>query len=213
MRHTATTILLLAAGLLAVVASPIRAESPDGMLGQEILRDEIRRDFVQGQLGRSCQQRLNDARVEMQLLELSEMDSPGDDPVRGASIKDALRYCGTRLARKLLVNRLRLEERRDALRDRMRRDAREDGDTGVSLGISPRLRVGSHSTLGARFRLRGTRSARWSGLAMTVAGALESSDVKLSFSYDRPSVAAWVAFHTEHPELGRCGEFGVRLSL
>lgn len=211
MRCNRITLALVTAALvwsgLPVAAAPLGED-----LRLEIVRERIQRQFLEELLGRSRWQRLNDARFELELLERNQQASLDHDPARADAIKKAFRHCGAKLAREYVEKRLRLEERRDHLRDRIqKRDG--EGGTGSSLDISPRIRVGSRSSLGARLRWRSARSRVMSGLALNLIRDLSGDNVNLGLSYRDPKLEVFLSLHSDHRDLGRAGEFGMRFSF
>lgn len=205
--------IALAIALLGAGAAPARGNDADDELRREIELRERQRQAFRELLGESRWSRLRAARFDYELYEHAMGRQLDDMPHKREEVTDSLVHCTAKLWRELLEQRLRLEERRDGLRERMRGKAlASEDDSRRGLAMSPRLRVGSNSSVGLKFHLRDASRPHLSRFAVRLAHDVGGPDLNLKLTYDAAQAEAFLALHADHRELGRTAALGLRIT-
>lgn len=159
--------------------------------------------------------RFESARFEMELYQHDFTSSLAERPDRREIVEEIVYDTLVRLSQKSVQRRLRLTERRDEVRARIR--GREVSDLKRSratpgLDVSPRFRFGSDVSLGAKFSIDGIDSPFWSRVGLRLSHDVGGRDAiaKLDFRDDWRSF--YLLYHADHKERGEMVELGIRIS-
>ncbi len=180
-------------------------------LGQALQRMDLR-DL----LGRERWRQLEEARFRIHLHDLQFTPELSDDPTAHDEVGHILLRSLLKGSQEAVEQRLRLEERRDALRDRLR--GRSLGSHELSparpqLALSPRFHLDRELWVGTKLWLRGTGSAFWTYADLRLGSELDGGNPSVKLAFHDNSRHGFISYHFAHPERGETIELRIGLSF
>lgn len=202
---------------LASAQDPISARNgiSNKRLDLELPRERKQRRVVKELLGRDRWRRLNQARFWIAVHDDSLTPMLADDRFMYEEVSGILLRTVGRISHKAVLKRLRLVERRDALRERLGDNPNAESRTGgrPKLRVSPRLRYDDSAWLGAKLRLKGTDSRFWSSASLRVGSEFDGSNPGVKLGFEEDSRRAFLVYHGDHRKRGESLELLVSFSF
>ncbi|MFQ5350481.1 MAG: hypothetical protein ACE5EG_08575, partial [Thermoanaerobaculia bacterium] len=209
-----TGLILLTLGALAAGATdrkPKRGlEAPAGRASRALERMDLR-DL----LGRERWRQLKTARFRVHLGDLDFTPELPDDPAAHDEVAHILLRSLLKGSQEAVERRLRLEERRDAPRDRLRGRPLHGDPPSIrpQLAASPRIHLDHELWLGAKLYLRGTRSSFWSYADLRLGSELDGGNPSVKLAFHDHARHGFVSYHPAHPERGETIELRIGLTF
>lgn len=189
-------------GVLALCAASASAW-PARSINQPAV--ERQRRLAEDLLGRERWRQLQEARFEIYLHTLDLTRELSDDPRRQHEVGRVLVRSLLKSSQEALERRLRLEERRDALRDRFRRRAAGAGGRR-GLDVTPRFRLDSRFWLGAKLRLRGRGSHFLAHADLRLGSELDGRNPSIKLAFMDHTRHGFLVYHLDHRQRGEAIE-------
>lgn len=212
------TVLGLSA--LALWASPATAWEPikpKEPVELELPREKTQRRVLQELLGRDRWRRLEQARFKIALHEDSLTPALSELRQQHEEVADVLLSSLGRISHKSLIRALRLEERRDALRGRLRE--RRSGGVDArrtprpKLEFSPRFRFDGDAWVGTKLRLSGTRSKLLEHSSLRVGSELDGHNPGVKLAFETETRRAFLIYYGDHRKRGESLELLIGFSF
>ena len=176
---------------------------------------ERQRRLVKELLGRERWRQLEAARFQIHLHDLGFTPELSDNPARHDEVGRVLLRSLLKASQESVERRLRLEERRDALRGRYRRrktDAESWTTSRPSLDVSPRVHLDSRLWLGAKLRLPGIGSRFWSHTDLRLGSELDGQNPSLKLAFMDHARHGFLVYHANHRQRGEAIELRIGFS-
>lgn len=183
----------------------------------ELPPEKTERRVLKELLGRDRWRRLDQARFKIELHEKGLTRPLVDDRTQHEEVADVLLASLGRIAHKGLLRTLRLEERRDAFRARLKESRRGDspagGGSGPKLRFSPRFRFDGDAWVGAKFRLTGTRSGFLSNTSLRLGTEVDGHNPGVKFAFENDTRRVFLIYHGDHRKRGESIELLIGFSF
>lgn len=201
----ALAVALAPAGLFAEAAEPEDELKIKTLRRQRLNAEEL--------LGFDRWHKLEAARFDLAVHTHDFTPSLSERPEIQEDLEEVVVRSLLRLGQKSIQREMRLLERRDEIRARVRGIEVEDlkrERQRPGLDVSPRFNAGSQTSMGAKLSLGGTRSRFWRGASLRLTQEIGGADtsVKLSFRDHRRSV--YLLYHSDDDKRGEMIHFGIR---
>lgn len=209
-------VRLAALGLCAIglCTAPLAALPTDrnNEVEIEVPRQRRQQRAVKELLGLDRWQRLEAARFDFDLQLLNTAHGRSEDPVKLDELEDVFMSSLLRLGQKRIQGSLRLIERRDEMRSRLRAGSQAE-KRRPGLHLSPGVRVGTASSFGVKLRLRGLRSPLWSRTSLRLRREVDGRNASVKLAFRDHRISSYLVYDTEHEKRGESVELGLRFTF
>ena len=183
----------------------------------ELPREKTQRRVLQELLGRDRWRQLEKARFKIALRESGMTPALSELRDEQEEVADILLSSLGRIGHKSVLRALRLEERRDDLRTRIREQrhgtAEPERAHGPKLKFSPRFRFDGDAWVGAKMRLTGTDSKFWSHTSLRVGSEFDGHNPGVKFAFEDETRRAFLIYYGDHKERGESLELLIGFSF
>ena len=192
-----------AAGELAA-ADPVEIELP---------RERKQRRIMEELLGRDRVRRLDKANFRIAYHDHDLTPRLADLPDLHEEVADALLSTLGRLGHKAVLEELRLEERRDALRGKVSSTGEGSRGGRPKVRLSPRFRWDDNAWMGAKLRLKNSGSSFLSFTSLRVGAEVDGHNPGVKLAYEAGRRRAFLQYHGDHKEMGEAVELQIGFSF